>query len=88
MPEPREVIQMRENSSNREYVLNAVKENGKLIEFADDIFKDDKEIMLLAIANNPEALEFASDRLKQDREVVFNSVSEVGWTYCYAKGDL
>ena len=36
----------------------------------------------------PEALEYVSDRLKADREIVYDSVSEVGWTYCYAKENL
>ena len=50
--------------------------------------KDDREIALAAIHNNPEALEYVSDRLKADREIVYDSVSEVGWTYCYAKENL
>ena len=85
MPEPIEVTNMKKNSNNRDYVLDAVSKQGSLLDFADDSFKDDKEIVLTAIHNNPEALEFASDRLKADREVVYDSVSKVGWTYCYAK---
>ena len=50
--------------------------------------KDDREIALAAVHNNPEALEYVSDRLKADREIVYDSVSEVGWTYCYAKENL
>ncbi len=83
MPEPIEITKMKENYSNREYVLNAVSQQGELLDFAEDSFKDDKEIVLAAIASNPEALEFVSDRLKSDREVVYNSVSKAGWTYCY-----
>ena len=63
-------------------------QEGALIEFASDELRDDKEVILEAIHNNPEALEFASDRLKADREVVYESVSKVGWTYCYARGNL
>ena len=77
MPEPREVTEIKENSSNREYVLKAVSTNGKLLEYADDNLKNDKEVVLTAIENNPEALEFASDLLKKDREIVYKSVSEV-----------
>ena len=77
-----------ENGSNRDYVLKTVKENGKLLEFADETMQDDREIALEAVKNNPEALEFVSDRLKEDREIVYESVSKLGWTYCYARGDL
>ena len=85
MPEPIEVTNMKQNYDNREYVLNAVSKQGSLLDFAAEQFHDDKEIVLAAIHNNPEALEFASDRLKGDREVVFDSVSKVGWTYCYVQ---
>ena len=29
-----------------------------------------------------------ADKIKEDKEVVYNSVSKVGWTYCYAKDNL
>ena len=77
MPEAIEITNMRNNSSNREYVLNAVKENGKLLDLADEKFKDDEEIAKIAVNNNPEALEFVSDRLKGDRDIVYNSVSKI-----------
>ena len=76
MPEPIEVVKIKEKYNDRDYVLKSVSEQGALLDFADDSLKDDKEIVLAAIENNPEALEFASDRLKEDREVVFNSVSK------------
>ena len=77
MPEAIEITNMRNNSSNREYVLNAVKENGKLLDLADEKFKDDEEIAKIAVDNNPEALEFVSDRLKGNRDIVYNSVSKI-----------
>jgi len=76
MPEPIEITRIKENYNNREYVLKAVSEQGSLLDFVEESFKDDKEIVLTAIENNPEALEFASDRLKVDKEVVYNSVSK------------
>lgn len=77
MPEAIEITKMRENRENREYVLKTVKENGKLLEFAEDSLKDDYEIAKEAVRNNPEALEFVSDRLKGDREIVLDSVSRI-----------
>lgn len=77
MPEPIEITNMKVNSTNREYVLKTVKENGKLLEFADDNFKDDREVVFEAVKNNPEALEFASENLKEDRQIVYESVSRI-----------
>ena len=77
MSEPIEITNMRENKDNREYVLKTVKENGKLLEFASDILKDDYEIASQAVNNNPEALEFVSERLKGDRDIVYSSVSRI-----------
>ena len=79
MPERIEVTKMRQNANNREYVIENVKKEGALVEFASPELRDDKEVILEAIKNNPEALEFASDRLKGDREVVYESVSKVGY---------
>lgn len=76
MPEPIEVVKIKEKYNDREYVLKAVSEQGSLLDYADESLKDDKYVVLAAIENNPEALEFASDRLKDDKEVVFNSVSK------------
>ena len=88
MPERPEVIKMRENAHDRQYVLENVSKEGGLLDYAGEEMKDDREIALAAIHNNPEALEYVSDRLKADREIVYDSVSEVGWTYCYAKENL
>lgn len=77
MPEPIEITNMKNNRSNREYVLQTVKENGKLLEFADDNLRNDREVVLEAVKNNPESLEFASDTLKGDREIVYESVSKI-----------
>ena len=86
MPVPIEIVKMKENSKNREYVKEQVKNQGSLLEFACQELRDDEEIVMEAVKNNPEALEFASDRLKENRQIVFESVSKAGWTYCYARG--
>lgn len=77
MPEPIEITNMKKNKDNREYVLNVVRENGKLLEFASDELKDDEQIAKEAVHNNAEALEFVSDRLKGNRDIVYDSVSHI-----------
>jgi len=70
-------LDIKNNSDNRDYVLNAVSKKGSLLDYASNELKNDKEVVLAAIKNNPEALEFASDKLKGDREIVYESVSKV-----------
>ena len=53
-----------EQANNREYVLNIVKKDGKLLDFASKELQDDKEIAMAAVEQNPIALEFVSTRLK------------------------
>lgn len=77
MSEAIEITNMKQNKDNRDYVLKMVKENGKLLEFAEENLKDDEEIAKEAVKNNPEALEFVSDRLKENREIVYDSVSRI-----------
>ena len=64
MPEPIEITKIKENYNNREYVLKAVKEQGALLDFADESFKDDREIVLAAI-------EKPKEKIKQNIGVIF-----------------
>ena len=57
-----------ERNNDREYVLNKVKTEGKLLDLASDELKEDKELVWEAIKNNAEALEFAGTTLKGDKE--------------------
>ena len=56
MPERPEVIKMRENAHDRQYVLENVSKEGGLLDYAGEEMKDDREIALVAVHNNPEAL--------------------------------
>ena len=58
-----EVTAIRANCDNKEYVLKAVSEQGKLLEWASDSLRDDEEVVKTALENDGEAMEFASDRL-------------------------
>ena len=50
--------------ADREVVIIAVAQDGKALQFASDIFKNDKVVVLAAVSQNGEALQFVSDRLK------------------------
>ena len=49
MPERIEVTKMKQNSTNKEYVIENVQKEGELLEFACPEFRDDKQIVLEAI---------------------------------------
>ena len=62
-----DVTEMKKNRDNRQYVLQAVKTKGKLLEFAIPQFQDDEEIVKTALQQDGEAMEFASNRLKNNK---------------------
>ena len=70
-----------QNANNREYVLEAVKEDGLLLDGASDELKDDKELVMEAVIKDGGALEFASDRLKADREILMQAVEKKAGYY-------
>ena len=44
------------NKANKEFVLKAVKETGKLLEYASPRLQDDKEVVLEALKQDGESL--------------------------------
>ena len=76
MPEPKEVIEARENTNDRAYFEKIVETMPLLIEWANDEIRDDKEILLEAVKVDGGALEFASSRLKNDKDVLLSAVSQ------------
>ena len=69
-----DVTEMKANRDNREYVLQAVKTKGKLLEFAIPEFQDDEEIVKEALKQDGEAMEFVSDRLKDNKEIMLLAI--------------
>lgn len=69
MPERIEITKMKQNRANREYVLENVKQEGALIEFASEELRDDKEVVLKAVNAKPLIVKYASLRLRQDIDV-------------------
>ena len=58
---------VKQHNDDREYVMQAIKQEGTLLDGASDRLKDDKELVMEAVKNDCGALEFASNRLKADR---------------------
>ena len=75
-------------SSDREVVLEVVKNFGGALEYASQDLKSDREVVLAAVKNNGYALEFASEDLRFDREVVLEVVKNDEYALRYASKDL
>ncbi len=59
--------------------LEAVKNQGAVLMYAESGLRSDRQIVLEAVKNDGSALAFASDELRADRDVVLCIVRE-GWS--------
>ena len=85
-------------NSNREEVLEAVRTNGTMLQYAADSLKADREVVLEAVKSwtparapiilNNNALQYAADSLKADREVVLEAVKKYRSALQYASEEL
>ncbi len=57
---------MLDHPNNKDFVLNAVKQDGMLLQYANDLLKDDFEIVYEAVNQNVFSYEYASLRLQSD----------------------
>lgn len=74
--------------SNRDLMLNLVKENSLLLQHADVHLKNDAEFVREAVKHNGMALLHASEDLKKDRETVLLAVSQRGLALQFASPAL
>jgi len=82
---------------DREIVLAAVRQKGKVLKFADEKFKSDREIVLTAVRQDSTAIFYADEKFKSDREIVLTAVRQVtegfsrdsgGYTLAWAGKEL
>lgn len=76
------------NSFDKDDVLEAVKEDGYVLEYASDALKGDRDVVLAAVEQCGGALEYASDALKGDREVVTAAMEQDRTALQYATPTL
>ena len=76
-----DIKEVKNNKENKEYILEVVKKQGKLLEFASEELQDDEEVVIEALKQDGEALEFASDRLK-DQKRNCNACNEISSLDC------
>ena len=67
-----------EDWSNFDFVLNKVKQDGIVLEFASERLKDNEEIVKEAVKQYGLALEYASEELQNNEEIVMEAVKQYG----------
>ena len=78
------IEEVKKNSDNKQYILQVVKEQGKMLEFASEKLQDDEEVVKTALMQDGESLEFASNRLKGKKDIVLLAIKTAPWTAFYA----
>ncbi len=73
--------------SDREIVLEAIKQDGSSLQFASEELQSDREIVLEAVIQNSLALEFASENLKADKEIISKAAINSREIYLFNKKD-
>jgi len=65
-------------TNSREFILEAVKSDGRWIELAPENMKNDIEIVSAAVKESGSALEFVSEKMKENKDIVLMAVSKDG----------
>ena len=73
---------------SKEFMLAAVTNDGRDLEYASDKLKDDRELVLAALTNDGRALQSAAAKFKDDREIVLAAVKKDGRTLSDASDNL
>ena len=60
---------------DKELVLEAVKQNGMALQYADERLRADKQVVLAAVKQNPDAVDLVHHCLRNDKEVWLTAVS-------------
>jgi hypothetical protein len=71
-----------------DFMLAAVQQDGRALEYASADLRADREIVLAAVQENGYALEYASADLRADREIVLAAVQQDGYVLQYVSDDL
>ena len=67
------------NSSYKDIVLKAVKENCLALGYASTLLQNDREVILAAVIQNGYLLQYANILLQNDREIVLEAVKQNGY---------
>ncbi|EFC43882.1 predicted protein [Naegleria gruberi] len=79
---------MKEDSIDRDLVLQTVRKSGGVLCYCPYIYRNDYEIVWEAISNFPSALEAASDVLINDKSIVTHAVKKECKAFLFASNEL
>ena len=65
----------KEETENKEFVLNAVSKHGIELQYASKDLRNDRDVVMAAVENDGTALRYASDNLKNDRHLVYAALT-------------
>eukprot|EP00931_Biecheleriopsis_adriatica_P020434 TRINITY_DN13661_c0_g1_i1.p1 TRINITY_DN13661_c0_g1~~TRINITY_DN13661_c0_g1_i1.p1 ORF type:complete len:726 (+),score=144.48 TRINITY_DN13661_c0_g1_i1:347-2524(+) len=74
--------------SDRELVLEAVREEGRALKYAADELRSDRKLVLEAFREDRRALVYAADELRSDRNFVLEAVRENGRAFQYVADEF
>jgi hypothetical protein len=69
-------------------IIDAINNNGFLLEYAPEKIRDNKEVVLASVLTNGSYLQHATDNLRDDKEVVLAAVKNSGPSLLYASKRL
>ena len=75
------------NTSYRNLILLAVKQDGNLIGYLSFDMKNDKEFVLEAVKNNGYYLDLINNNMCNDEDVVLEAIKQDSESLCYASSD-
>ena len=70
------------------FMLEAVKQDGQALQFADPSLRSNRAVVLEAVKQNGQALEWTDPSLRNDRAVVLEAVRQDGWALEFADPSL
>ena len=73
---------------DKEIVLEAVKQDGYILQYLGKEFRGDRQIVLEAVKRHGMALQFASTELRRDSEIVLEAVKEDGLALKFASKEI
>ena len=75
---------------DKEFILAAVKENGDILKFLSDDYRDDKHLLIDAVKSSDSAFKYASARIKADKDFLLYLIgcTDVGSVFKFASFEL
>jgi hypothetical protein len=78
----------KEYMNDKSFILDAVKENSRILLFISDTMREDREVVLTAAKHDGRALEYVPIQFRADREVVLAAIRDHGTAIRHASTEL